>query len=343
MVDLPEDDDMIRLSSKAFKEMKRLQLFRCRNAQFSRGLKSLPNGIRVLDWPKCSLQSLPQFLGDRLVILRMPYSLIQEMRMEFKQNLVIMDFTGCEFLTKISDISSFLSNCMNPVEVHDFVGFLDKLVELILNGCYNLKSFPMRLQLRSLQFLGLDPCSSLQNFLEIEFPMEHLERISLIDTALIEELPSSIVYLNGLKSWDILEVTHEGTKAVKNSKLQMLTTSFEELRMKDDETFDAFYAKLNHVVNSSFNLGDKIPENRIVRKILRSLPERFRPKVTAIEESKDLDNMRIEELVGSLQTYEHTLPVDSGRCLYLEIERIGEIRRKGLRELMEIPVQERRK
>ncbi|XP_041024084.1 uncharacterized protein LOC121264843 [Juglans microcarpa x Juglans regia] len=115
---------------------------------------------------------------------------------------------------------------------------------------------------------------------------------------------------NCKEAWDILEVTHEGTKAVKNSKFQMLTTSFEELRMKDDETFDAFYAKLNDVVNSHFNLGDRIPENRIVRKVLRSLPERFRPKVTAIEESKDLDSMRIEELVGSLQTYEHTLPVD---------------------------------
>ncbi|XP_041003861.1 uncharacterized protein LOC121249203 [Juglans microcarpa x Juglans regia] len=115
---------------------------------------------------------------------------------------------------------------------------------------------------------------------------------------------------NCKEAWDILEVTHEGTKAVKNSKLQMLTTSFEELRMKDDETFDAFYAKLNDVVNSRFNLGDRIPENRIVRKVLRSLPERFLPKVTAIEESKDLDSMRIEELVGSLQTYEHTFPVD---------------------------------
>ncbi|XP_042944615.1 uncharacterized protein LOC122278499 [Carya illinoinensis] len=66
--------------------------------------------------------------------------------------------------------------------------------------------------------------------------------------------------------------------------------------MKDDETFDAFYAKLNDIVNSRFNLGDRIPENRVVRKVLRSLPERFRPKVTAIEESKDVDAMRIEEL-----------------------------------------------
>ncbi|XP_022870546.1 uncharacterized protein LOC111389800 [Olea europaea var. sylvestris] len=82
---------------------------------------------------------------------------------------------------------------------------------------------------------------------------------------------------------------------------------FEEVRMKDDETFDEFYAKLNDIVNSSFNLGERILETKIVRKVLRSLPERFRPKVTAIEESKDLDEVKIEELVGSLQTYELTI------------------------------------
>jgi hypothetical protein len=38
------------------------------------------------------------------------------------------------------------------------------------------------------------------------------------------------------------------------------------------------------------------------------LPEHFRIKVTTIEESKDLEEMKIEELVGSLQTYEYSLP-----------------------------------
>ncbi|XP_022849862.1 uncharacterized protein LOC111371947 [Olea europaea var. sylvestris] len=111
----------------------------------------------------------------------------------------------------------------------------------------------------------------------------------------------------GKEVWDILETTHEGTKIVKNSKLQMLASRFEEVRMKDDETFDEFYAKLNDIVNSSFNLGERIPETKIVRKVLRSLPERFRPKVTAIKGSKDLDEVKIEELVGSLQTYELTI------------------------------------
>jgi len=53
---------------------------------------------------------------------------------------------------------------------------------------------------------------------------EELKRISLCEIA--------------KEAWEILEVTHEGTKAVKNFKLQMLTSKFEEIGMKDDETFD---------------------------------------------------------------------------------------------------------
>ncbi|XP_022841840.1 uncharacterized protein LOC111365516 [Olea europaea var. sylvestris] len=66
--------------------------------------------------------------------------------------------------------------------------------------------------------------------------------------------------------------------------------------MKDDESFDEFYDKLNNIVNSNFNQGERIPESKIVRKVLRSLPKRFRPNVTTIEERKDLDTVKIEEL-----------------------------------------------
>ena len=95
-----------------------------------------------------------------------------------------------------------------------------------------------------------------------------------------------------------------GIKAVKNSKLQRLTTSFEEIRMDEDESFDEFYAKFKDIVNSAFNLGERIPEPKIVRKILRSLPERFHAKITTIEESKNLDFIPLTELIGNLQTYE---------------------------------------
>ena len=74
--------------------------------------------------------------------------------------------------------------------------------------------------------------------------------------------------------------------------------------MEDDESFDKFYAKLKDIVNSAFNLGETIPEPKIVRKVLRSLPKRFHVKIIAIEESKDIDKIPLTELVGNLQTYE---------------------------------------
>ena len=91
---------------------------------------------------------------------------------------------------------------------------------------------------------------------------------------------------NAKEAWTILQNSYEGTKTVKNSKLQRLTTSFEEIRMDEDESFDKFYAKLKDIVNLTFNLGEQILEPKIVRKILRSLLERFHAKITAIEESK---------------------------------------------------------
>ena len=85
-------------------------------------------------------------------------------------------------------------------------------------------------------------------------------------------------------AWTILQTTYEGTKAVKDSKFQRLTTSFEEIKMEEDESFDEFYAKLKDIVNSAFNLRETIPKPNIVRKVLRSLPERFHAKIMAIEE-----------------------------------------------------------
>ena len=72
----------------------------------------------------------------------------------------------------------------------------------------------------------------------------------------------------GKEAWQILETTYKGTKKVKDTKLQMLTTRFEELKMSEDESFDSFYRKLNEVVIGKFNLGEKTDYSKVVRKIL---------------------------------------------------------------------------
>ena len=81
--------------------------------------------------------------------------------------------------------------------------------------------------------------------------------------------------------------------------------------MSDDECFDEFYAKLNDIVNSAYNLGKIYDQPKIVRKIFRSLTGDFRPKVTTIIESKDVDSILVDELVGSLQSYELDIPKTS--------------------------------
>ena len=119
---------------------------------------------------------------------------------------------------------------------------------------------------------------------------EEFKKISSIETA--------------KEAWAILQITYEGTNAVKGSKLQRITTSFKEKKIEEDETFDEFYAKLTDIVNSAFNLGDHIPEPKIVRKVLRSLPKRIHYKITVIEESRDIDTIPLRELISNLQTYE---------------------------------------
>ena len=96
--------------------------------------------------------------------------------------------------------------------------------------------------------------------------MEKFKRISNVEVAHI--------------AWNILQTVHEGTKVVKINKLQQLTTRFENIRMFDDECFDEFYAKLNDIVNSAYDLGEIYDQLKIVRKILRSLIQDFRPKMT---------------------------------------------------------------
>ena len=89
---------------------------------------------------------------------------------------------------------------------------------------------------------------------------------ALFSAVMNEEFKKILSTETAKEAWTILQITYEGTKAVKDSKFQRLTTSFEGIKMKEDEPFDEFYAKLKDIVNSTFNLGETIPEPEIVRK-----------------------------------------------------------------------------
>ncbi|KAH9296039.1 hypothetical protein KI387_039627, partial [Taxus chinensis] len=74
--------------------------------------------------------------------------------------------------------------------------------------------------------------------------------------------------------------------------------------MKDEENVAAYLLRVDEIVNTIRGLGEKVEESEIVQKVLRSLPVRFDAKVSAIEEMKNLDQLKMDELHGILTAYE---------------------------------------
>ncbi|XP_057496707.1 uncharacterized protein LOC130781518, partial [Actinidia eriantha] len=107
--------------------------------------------------------------------------------------------------------------------------------------------------------------------------------------------------------WDKLEVTQEGTSQVKESKISMLVHKYELFKMESSETISEMFTRFTDIINGLKSLGKVYTNVEMVRKILRCLPRSWGPKVTAIEEAKDLTKMGLDELLGSLMTH-----LDSG-------------------------------
>ncbi|XP_021743854.1 uncharacterized protein LOC110709902 [Chenopodium quinoa] len=111
---------------------------------------------------------------------------------------------------------------------------------------------------------------------------------------------------NAKEIWDLLQVTHEGTNEVKRSKIDLLMSKYERFEMQPKESIQEMLTRFTNITNELVSLGNQIPIDEQVRKVLRSLPqdERWRAKVTALQETKDFTKFNIEQLAGSLITHE---------------------------------------
>ncbi|GAV60580.1 UBN2 domain-containing protein, partial [Cephalotus follicularis] len=90
-------------------------------------------------------------------------------------------------------------------------------------------------------------------------------------------------------------------------KIGMLVYEYELFLMHDNESISDMFTRFTTIVNFLKNLGKSYPNQELVRKILRCLPKSWTPKVTAIEEAKDLSTFPLEQLLGSLMTHETTM------------------------------------
>ncbi|XP_069145699.1 uncharacterized protein [Solanum lycopersicum] len=104
--------------------------------------------------------------------------------------------------------------------------------------------------------------------------------------------------------WDCLKTAHEGTVQVKESKIDMLTSQYENFKMKEGETIHDMFTKLSSITNELRSLGEPISMTKQVRKVLRVLPKSWESKVDAIIEAKDLKVLTMDALIGNLKTHE---------------------------------------
>jgi transposase InsO family protein len=109
------------------------------------------------------------------------------------------------------------------------------------------------------------------------------------------------------QAWESLQTTYQGTSKVKTTKLQILRRDFENLQMKDTDSIDSFFTHAMAIINLLRSYGETVGDQKVVEKILRSLPTKFDPVVIAIEESKDLTQLSVDELMGSLLSHEQRL------------------------------------
>jgi uncharacterized lipoprotein YehR (DUF1307 family) len=111
--------------------------------------------------------------------------------------------------------------------------------------------------------------------------------------------------------WDKLKNVYEGDPKVKQVKLQRHRAEFENLKMNEKEDIATYLLRVDEVVNAIRGLGEDLDESLVVQKVLRSLLLKYDAKVSAIEETRDLTKMTMDELHGTLMEYDMRTGIES--------------------------------
>ncbi|XP_077242502.1 uncharacterized protein LOC143883016 [Tasmannia lanceolata] len=113
--------------------------------------------------------------------------------------------------------------------------------------------------------------------------------------------------------WTTLETTHDGTTQVKKSKVNMLISDFESFEIYENESIFDMFTHFTNVVNELSALGKTYINYELVQRLLRCFPDNWDPIITAIEQSKDLDTLRLDDLMGNLNTNEMKMKKREGK------------------------------
>ena len=122
---------------------------------------------------------------------------------------------------------------------------------------------------------------------------------SILETILCKDTSQQI--------WDSMKKKYQGSTRTKRQQLQAHRFEFETLRMKPGESISDYFSRIMAIINKMRIHGEKMEDVTVIEKILRSMTPKFNYVVCSIEELKDLDELSIDELQGSLLVHEHKI------------------------------------
>ncbi|KAM0973674.1 hypothetical protein ACFX2C_016966 [Malus domestica] len=138
--------------------------------------------------------------------------------------------------------------------------------------------------------------------------MKDAKALGLIQGAVSDEIFPRISHEETSKgAWDILMQEFHGDKQVRSVKLQGLRREFEYTRMRDDESISVYLTKLFDLINQMRSYGEELSRERIVQKLLISLPSAYDSICSVIEHSRDIDVIEVQEVVASLKSFAQRL------------------------------------
>ncbi|GJY31967.1 hypothetical protein Tco_0415462 [Tanacetum coccineum] len=110
------------------------------------------------------------------------------------------------------------------------------------------------------------------------------------------------------------------TRHQRSIRIDLLAQQYEQFVISEDESIDSAFARFNTIITSLKALDEGYSSKNYVRKFLRDLHPKWRAKVTAIEESKDLTSLSLDELIGNLKVHEMIIKKDS-KIVKAKVER----------------------
>ncbi|GJS58041.1 hypothetical protein Tco_0652825 [Tanacetum coccineum] len=165
-----------------------------------------------------------------------------------------------------------------------------------------------------------NPETKLDDVIPFEKQTDHLKRKlaknneakMVIYNALPRKEYERIFMCNTAKEiWKTLLITHQGNSQVKDNKIDLLVQQYKQFVISEDESINSTFARFNTIITSLKVLDEGYSSKNYVRKFLRALHPKWRAKVMAIKESKDLTSPSLDELIGNLKVHEMIIKKDS--------------------------------